>query len=450
MSFYSNTILADSPLVYYRFSETSGTTVTDSSGNANHGTYTASGFTYNQPSSLRSDTDPSIKFTGTGYVTLPASVDISTFTAFTLEIRFKYNGSAGRLVANSHTDSDHKGMQLAINAAGAGGLFDVGNGTTEYNIYFGTDVSTGWHHIICVWNGSSIKLYIDGNAIGNAATTGTIAASGFNLTLGRTPSNNADYIQCYADEFALYKNVAFSAAQVTTHTQAALTATVTQPNTVKYVSKTSVASKLKASFSSRSQIFLKSPAKFLSKASARARAAASFVSRAKITIKSPAKYTSRTLLTSRQTAKFATRAAIQQRLKATSRIKLVLSLQLKALFKVLSTHELFLKFITANKNNISFQKADMTTPYSTIHTVATLTDDTNTPIASVASISVLVVYPDASTTSLSLGSGVENLGNGQYKAIYSTKGSGLITELWMVTSSDGSVVEAKNKIPVSF
>ena len=44
---YATEVLADSPAVYWRLDETSGTTATDASGNANHGTY-GSGVTLDQ------------------------------------------------------------------------------------------------------------------------------------------------------------------------------------------------------------------------------------------------------------------------------------------------------------------------------------------------------------------------------------------------------------------
>src|SRR5439155_683557 len=43
---YSQTVLGDSPLVYYRLDETSGSTAADSSGNGRTGAYAASGITY--------------------------------------------------------------------------------------------------------------------------------------------------------------------------------------------------------------------------------------------------------------------------------------------------------------------------------------------------------------------------------------------------------------------
>ena len=42
MTLYSTTILSDSPLLYCRFGALSGTTVADSSGNGNNGSFTGS------------------------------------------------------------------------------------------------------------------------------------------------------------------------------------------------------------------------------------------------------------------------------------------------------------------------------------------------------------------------------------------------------------------------
>lgn len=52
---YSAEVMADSPSGYWRLADASGTTITDSSGNAHHGTYSG-GYTLGEPSLLASDT----------------------------------------------------------------------------------------------------------------------------------------------------------------------------------------------------------------------------------------------------------------------------------------------------------------------------------------------------------------------------------------------------------
>jgi hypothetical protein len=67
-------------------------------------------------------------FNGQQYVDSTLKV---TSSALTVSVWFNATSLTGspRIVANSHTDGDFKGFQLALNDAG--GNFDVGNGTTS-------------------------------------------------------------------------------------------------------------------------------------------------------------------------------------------------------------------------------------------------------------------------------------------------------------------------------
>lgn len=67
MSRYSDLVLADRPVGYWRLNETSGTTAADSSGNALNGTYTGT-YTLLQSSLLVDDPDAALSVAGAGYV----------------------------------------------------------------------------------------------------------------------------------------------------------------------------------------------------------------------------------------------------------------------------------------------------------------------------------------------------------------------------------------------
>src|SRR6202171_1704290 len=60
---YRATVLADAPAAYWRMGETSGTTMTDASKNANTGTY-AGAFSVGQPGALAGDKGTAVAFDG--------------------------------------------------------------------------------------------------------------------------------------------------------------------------------------------------------------------------------------------------------------------------------------------------------------------------------------------------------------------------------------------------
>lgn len=79
----------------------------------------------------------------------------------------------------------------------------------------------------------------------------------------------------------------------------------------------------------------------------------------------------------------------------------------------------------------------MPTPNTTIYSTTTVKDINNALVSNLSVCSVLVKFPDGTSTTLSLGAGVTNLGSGQYQAKYDTKGVGITVETWTITAADG-------------
>jgi len=82
----------------------------------------------------------------------------------------------------------------------------------------------------------------------------------------------------------------------------------------------------------------------------------------------------------------------------------------------------------------------MPSPNSTVQSIITVTDVYGNPVTNLSAISFVVTYPDGTTATQSLVSGVTNVGSGQYKTTYVTKMEGEHTENWTVTAFDGVTV----------
>lgn len=89
-------------------------------------------------------------------------------------------------------------------------------------------------------------------------------------------------------------------------------------------------------------------------------------------------------------------------------------------------------------------------PNSSIQVIATLTDINGNPVTSAATCNVIVTFPDGTTSSFSLGTGVTNNGNGTYTLSYNTKTPGPHTEDWSATDATGNKTEYHHLTPVSF
>src|SRR5437588_11591152 len=113
MSSYRDTVLADSPIAYYRLGEASGTTAVDASGNGRNATYSGAGVTYAQAGVIANDTDTSILLNGsTGTITMPVSTEPGG--AFTVEGWYQYQtGSSSnfpRFYASAFAQGNQRGI----------------------------------------------------------------------------------------------------------------------------------------------------------------------------------------------------------------------------------------------------------------------------------------------------------------------------------------------------
>jgi hypothetical protein len=82
----------------------------------------------------------------------------------------------------------------------------------------------------------------------------------------------------------------------------------------------------------------------------------------------------------------------------------------------------------------------MPAPNSTIYSTITVTDPTGALVSNLLTVNLTVTFPDGTTSNLSLGAGVTNIGSGQYRAIYNTKTVGEIRENWSIVAADGVTV----------
>lgn len=87
------------------------------------------------------------------------------------------------------------------------------------------------------------------------------------------------------------------------------------------------------------------------------------------------------------------------------------------------------------------RSGSLPTPNTTITSTITVTDQNGIAVSNLSICTLVVTFPDGSTSStLSLGGGITNIGSGQYQANYNTKVAGVNVELWTVTANDGVTI----------
>jgi hypothetical protein len=215
---YRDTILADTPVAYWRLGENSGTTAADASGNAHPGTYTnVSGLTLGA-ASLIQDADPCLQLLtgGTGYVDCgnPAALQATTAS---VECWFKTSQTSGRVMLVAKPAA----WRLQI-FNGVIGFYGESSGDQNST----TNVADGnIHHVVATWiNGSAntLKIYLDGTLVKTGVTTQSSQGNALNIGWDGASGGNLHLVG-FIDEVSFY-NYQLTQAQVTAHYNAGVTA----------------------------------------------------------------------------------------------------------------------------------------------------------------------------------------------------------------------------------
>jgi hypothetical protein len=207
---YAQTVLADQPVGYWRFGETSGTTARDTA-DANNGTYLG-GFRPGQPGIVAGDTAVSLDGQ-TGYVRVPDSSSLHTGDSFSVEAWVKrsylstFNGTEGLFA---------KGYQVYLDGGnfGSGGWLVLRKPNADVIARSTVAITDrSFHQVVATKSGPAVHLYIDGVDVTGKVSNRTIADTTGVLSIG---AGAASTFRGVVDEAAVY-NYALSAAQVSRH-----------------------------------------------------------------------------------------------------------------------------------------------------------------------------------------------------------------------------------------
>ena len=214
----------------YAFDEGSGTTVTDASGNGNNGTITnatwvttgkyGDALKFNGTSSLVTIPDAASLHLSTG-MTLEAWVNPSTVNSAWRDVIYKGNDNFYLEATSTNASKPDAGMI-------AGGSYADAIGTAKLT-------ASAWSFLTETYDGSTLRLYVNGTQVASTAHTGTIATSTNPLQIGGD-SIYGQYFAGLIDNVRVY-NVALTAAQIQTDQTTAVTSAPdttppTQPGTL--------------------------------------------------------------------------------------------------------------------------------------------------------------------------------------------------------------------------
>jgi fibronectin type 3 domain-containing protein len=206
-SSYSSVVLGTPGVIgYWRLGEASGTVACDSKG-ANNGTY-QSGTTLGQVGALTNDPDTAVAFNGSsGFVQVPYSSSLNVGDVFTVEAWIKrgtLSNANSYVIASKQSNAWNLWLVDNFLVLRKSGVADVATSTVGI-------ADTAWHHVAATKNGSTVKLYIDGNDVTGTVNNQTMQNNTNPLAIGQ--SSGASFFNGTIDEVAVY-NVALTPSQI--------------------------------------------------------------------------------------------------------------------------------------------------------------------------------------------------------------------------------------------
>ena len=183
--------------------ENSGTTVVDASGQNNTGTGLNTTWTAGRYGR-------GLAFNGSNsWVTVNSSASLNLVNALTLEAWVSPAVSNGwRTIIFKELDAIYE--LYASSSSGPGAGVNIGG---YQEVFSGTRLPTNtWSHVATTWDGTTLRLYVNGVQVASRAVAGTLSATSNPLRIGGN-ANWGEYFAGTIDEVRVY-NRALSAAEI--------------------------------------------------------------------------------------------------------------------------------------------------------------------------------------------------------------------------------------------
>lgn len=207
---YAAAVLADAPIGYWRLGEASGA-IADSSGHQYSGTVTG-GVTLARPG-LYASPDTAAGFDGaTGYIWVGDDPLLRVSSQISLEAWINAasfdHAAAGQFPRVVHKGSiGNTGYALMAYQIGTTNTANIRielEGLTQPGVTGATTLMPNTtYHVVGSWDGSAIKVYVNGTIDGTVAATGAIPMTNDLLDIGRRPDSQR-YWAGVLDDVAVY------------------------------------------------------------------------------------------------------------------------------------------------------------------------------------------------------------------------------------------------------
>lgn len=217
---YAATVLADSPLVYWRFGDASGTVAADSSGNSRDGAY-GNGPTLGAAGLLTGDSDTAVTFNGSNQFANIAGASWMNTADYSIECWFKTGALAAQRVLVSRDDGATKIWDVLLSTSGNVQM-NIFNGPTAQTVTSPAAYADNViHHVVCTLSGTTATVYVDGVQVGQGTGIASNSSTTQQISVARR-NNGTLFYDGTVDEFAYY-GTALSSSRVAAHHTAGTT-----------------------------------------------------------------------------------------------------------------------------------------------------------------------------------------------------------------------------------
>lgn len=206
----------------------------DYSGNGNHGTaVNGAAFSSDKVAGTQAGSFDGVN----DYINIPSNALIAPASAISVEAWVKPNDVATwhQVVTKRYSEGSdpYNSYILCTNNTGNTNkwVFAISNGTGGSQVSaVDTDVlmPNVWTHLLGTYDGSSVKLYVNGVLKSTVSKTGSIGYSALTLRIGTSNTYSGQYFNGFIDEVSIYKRALFS-EDVFEHYNAGLTTDRTPP-----------------------------------------------------------------------------------------------------------------------------------------------------------------------------------------------------------------------------
>lgn len=208
---YAQAVLSDSPIAFWLLDETVGTTATDDAG-TDSGTYTGGYVLGTAGPSAAIPTAVTLNGT-TGNVGLGSPSNLKPVTGWSVEAWVKFTSLAGTPVFYGTSGSS---WALGATAAGAPVLQGTTSSLKGCPQIPGV-INTGiWYHIVGTWDGSVIKVYVNGALVSKTDLTGAATSNTGPWAIGESGNSSMHFLNGQVAAVAEWAS-ALTPAQIDDH-----------------------------------------------------------------------------------------------------------------------------------------------------------------------------------------------------------------------------------------